>query len=82
MFDYEIPEDRLPEIDARFAEAMLTRIVQLDDRPLTEERPPERRLVGCCRDAGELRLLPVVVRPNSGRVHRIPHLRQPLVAIR
>jgi Transglutaminase-like superfamily len=50
LFDYKIPEERLPEIDSRYAEAMLARIAELDDRPLTEERPPERRLVGCCRD--------------------------------
>lgn len=50
LFDYEIPEDRLPEVDTRYAEKMLARIVELDDRPLTEERPPEKRLVGCCRD--------------------------------
>lgn len=29
---------------------MLERIVELDDRPLTEPRLPERRLLGCCRD--------------------------------
>ncbi len=50
LFDYEIPEDRLPEVDTRYAEKMLARIVELDDRPLMEERPPEKRLVGCCRD--------------------------------
>ena len=50
LFDYEIPEERLPEIDARYAEAMLARIVELDDLPLTDERPPERRRVGCYRD--------------------------------
>lgn len=50
LFDYEIPEERLPEIDTRYAERMLARIVELDGCPLSEERPPERRLVGCCRD--------------------------------
>ena len=29
---------------------MLQRILELDDRPLTEARPLEQRLVGCCRD--------------------------------
>ena len=32
----------------------LARIVELDDRPLLEPRPPERRLVGNCRDYGVL----------------------------
>jgi len=50
LFDLEIPEERLPEIDTRYAESMLTRIVELQDSSLAEERPPEKRLVGCCRD--------------------------------
>lgn len=54
MYDYEIPEERLPEINSRYVEKMLTRIVALDARPLTEPRPPEKRLVGCCRDAATL----------------------------
>jgi Transglutaminase-like superfamily len=29
---------------------MLGRLAELDARPLTEPRPPERRVVGCCRD--------------------------------
>lgn len=45
-----IPEARIEEINTRYAEAMLRRIVELDDRPLTEERPKQNRLVGCCRD--------------------------------
>jgi hypothetical protein len=50
LFDYQIPEERLPEIDTRYAESMLERIVELEDGSLAEERPPEKRLVGCCRD--------------------------------
>jgi len=50
LFDYTIPDDRLPEVDICYLEVMLARILQLDDRPLTEPRPPEKRLVGCCRD--------------------------------
>lgn len=42
--------ERLREIDCRFMSAMLDRILELDNRPLTEARPVERRLVGCCRD--------------------------------
>jgi transglutaminase-like putative cysteine protease len=29
---------------------MLARLTALDPGPLTAPRPPERRLVGCCRD--------------------------------
>lgn len=50
LFGYTIPEDRLPEVDTRYTEKMLARIVELDDRLLTEPRPLEKRLVGCCRD--------------------------------
>ena len=44
------PRQRLAEIDTRTVPAMLRRLRALDDRPLTEPRPPERRLLGCCRD--------------------------------
>ena len=50
LFDLEIPKERLPEIDTRYAESMLARIAELNDGSLAEERPPEKRLVGCCRD--------------------------------
>jgi hypothetical protein len=45
-----IPEERLAEIDSRYAETMLARLAGLDDRPLTEARPRNERLVSCCRD--------------------------------
>lgn len=35
-----IPEERLSEVDSRYAERMLGRLFELDGRPLTEERPP------------------------------------------
>jgi hypothetical protein len=54
MFNYTIPDERLAEIDTRYVPHMLARIRELDDRPLTEERPPEKRLVGCCRDFSTL----------------------------
>ena len=41
---------RMSEIDCRYMKLMLERIFELDDRPLTEARPVEKRLVGCCRD--------------------------------
>ena len=54
MFNYTIPEERKAEIDTRYVPEMLARIQELDNQPLTEERPPERRLVGCCRDVATL----------------------------
>lgn len=47
---YGIPEDRISEVDSRYADIMFGRLFELDGRPLTEERPPEKRLLGCCRD--------------------------------
>jgi hypothetical protein len=54
MSDHKLPGERLPEMDTRYVEKMLARIVELDNRPLTEPRPPEKCLVGCCRDAAVL----------------------------
>ena len=45
-----IPEERAGEINTRYAERMLMRLGELDERPLTDERPAAKRLVGCCRD--------------------------------
>jgi Transglutaminase-like superfamily len=45
-----VPDERLTEIDTRYAETMLDRLIELDGRQLTEERPPAKRLLGCCRD--------------------------------
>jgi hypothetical protein len=35
-----VPERRVPEIYARYAERMLGRLLALDERPLAEERLP------------------------------------------
>ncbi len=45
-----LPDERKQELQLRSAQRMLGRLLELDDRPLTEARPPERRLVGNCRD--------------------------------
>lgn len=45
-----LPEERKAEVQLRTAEKMLTRILELDPRPLTEPREPGKRLVGNCRD--------------------------------
>jgi hypothetical protein len=54
MYNYTIPGNRLLEVDTRSVEKMLVRIRELDSRPLIEERPPEKRLVGCGRDFATL----------------------------
>ena len=50
LFGWTPPKERMTEIDSRTVPAMLARLRALDDRPLTEPRPPERRILGCCRD--------------------------------
>ncbi|HEY7649456.1 MAG TPA: transglutaminase-like domain-containing protein [Methylomirabilota bacterium] len=50
VLGHEVSPDRLGEIDTRAVRAMLARLRALDDSPLTQTRPLERRLVGCCRD--------------------------------
>ena len=50
VFGWTPPKARMPEIDSRTVPAMLARLRTLDARPLAEPRPPERRLLGCCRD--------------------------------
>jgi hypothetical protein len=47
---YQAPPDRLPEVDTRYIKAILNRIMDLDERALTEARPVEKRFLGCCRD--------------------------------
>ncbi|HEM62465.1 MAG TPA: transglutaminase domain-containing protein, partial [Chloroflexi bacterium] len=50
VFGWSIPQARLGELNTCYVSRMLDRMVELDDRPLKKARPPERRLVGCCRD--------------------------------
>jgi hypothetical protein len=47
---FGIPEERVAEIDTRFAERMLARLHEMDAGPLTPDRTPAKRIVGCCRD--------------------------------
>jgi hypothetical protein len=54
LFGYTVPQERLGELDTCSVVEMLRRICDLDDAPLTQERPPERRLTGCCRDFATL----------------------------
>lgn len=45
-----VPNERVDEIDSRYAEVMLERLRVLDGRDLAEPRKPIDRIVGCCRD--------------------------------
>ena len=77
LYGYTIPEDRRREVDTRYVEKILSRIIELDDRPLSEPRPPEKRFVGCCRDF--VVLFCAVERhrgiPARGRIGFAPYIR-------
>lgn len=45
-----LSDERKGEVNLRRVEAQLARLIEIDDQPLIVTRPPERRLVGNCRD--------------------------------
>ncbi len=45
-----IPEERMAEIDTRYADTMVARLLEIKAGPLESPRSPRERLVGCCRD--------------------------------
>jgi len=49
-YGVELTEDRKKEVNLRRVEYMLARVAELDERPITETRQPEARVVGNCRD--------------------------------
>jgi hypothetical protein len=49
-YGVQLAEPRREEVQLRWVVRQLERIVELDPRPLTEAREPDRRLVGNCRD--------------------------------
>jgi hypothetical protein len=65
-----VPVERLGEIDTRYGERMLSRLVELQPGSLLNPRPPKQRLVGCCRDFTVLLLMAARARqsPARGRV--------------
>src|SRR4051794_27339591 len=48
FYGITIPDERKTETHIRRMEAMLDRILAIDDRPLDDARPLEKRLVGIC----------------------------------
>jgi hypothetical protein len=49
-YGLHLSDERKTEVQLRRVDKQLARIIELDDRPLTEARPYERKLVGNCRD--------------------------------
>jgi hypothetical protein len=50
----KFPPSHKRQVDTRNMSKILAKIVEMDERPLTEERHVQRRFVGCCRDASLL----------------------------
>lgn len=49
-YGFKIPTERLGEVQLRSMEKRLAKTLQLDERPLTEPRSVDKKLVGNCRD--------------------------------
>lgn len=49
-YGLSVPDDRMRELQLRSVPEKLRRLRELDDRPITQARPPPRRLLGNCRD--------------------------------
>jgi hypothetical protein len=54
MSGRSFPDAHKPDVDIRYVDKILATIIARNDAPLTVERPPEQRFVGCCRDASLL----------------------------
>jgi len=50
LYGVQFSPERVDETHIRLLSEMLERITALDSHPLTESRPPEKRLVSVCRD--------------------------------
>jgi len=49
-YGVKLPEERQAEVQIRPVRQKLARLLEIDPAPITIARPPERRLVGNCRD--------------------------------
>lgn len=50
FFGFHPPQERMYEVDSRYAPRILSRLLELDNRPILENRAPDKRILGCCRD--------------------------------
>ena len=53
-YGIHIPKERLPEINTRYVQALLGKILALDGRPLIKARTLEKRVIGSCCDFASL----------------------------
>lgn len=50
FYGEKITDDKKGDLDTRYVEDILEKMLQRDSRPLTQEREPANRFVGSCRD--------------------------------
>ncbi len=48
-YGFQVPQERVPEIQLLGVQHILETLLRHDDQPLTAPRPPERRLIASCR---------------------------------
>lgn len=53
-YGVSVPDERQTELQIRPAAGIVEKIRELDEAPLTDARPPERRILGNCRDFSTL----------------------------
>lgn len=54
VYGWDVPHERLSEIDSREVSTILSSLLNHDNRSLMQERAPENRVIGCCRDFATL----------------------------
>lgn len=50
FYGFKIPDERTAEIETRYMDQILKKIIELDGNPLSKTRLPEKRFTGSCRD--------------------------------
>lgn len=70
IYGWQPPKERIREINTRTMPHILAALLAKDDRPLTEARRFEDRLIGCCRDFS---LLACAILRYQGRAARVRH---------
>lgn len=49
-YGFTVSQDRLAEANTRYVERILDSILKMDPSPLTQDREPQKRFLGSCRD--------------------------------
>ena len=66
-YGFKAPPERMAELQLRWMDKRLARTLELDERPLVEARPIDRKLLGNCRD--HISCVPKTSNVPAGAVH-------------